>query len=132
MFFGARDATSRARRERRVHLDPIVKLVVTHWILGAATGAFCAGILLVFDVAGLRTLLLHDAGAGVGLALLFGGFAITFGGVVAATAVMFIAPEQEPEGTNGGRKIVGDGTARPPSGWMRLWLHQHAEAVRRG
>lgn len=129
MFFGARDATSRARRPR---LDPVVKLVISHWILGAATGVFCAGILLVLDVAGLRTLLLNDAGAAVGLALLFGGFAITFGGVVAATAVMFIAPEQEPDGTGGRRKIVAERTARARSGWMGLWLRRHVEAGRRG
>ncbi|MGO9008448.1 MAG: hypothetical protein ACLQIQ_17865 [Beijerinckiaceae bacterium] len=100
MFFGAPGAIyDIVARRLRLHLrccDPIVRLVVTHWILGALTGVGCAGFLLVCDVAGLRSLLFHSDVAVAGLALLFGGFAITFGGVVSATAVMMVTPEEEP------------------------------------
>ncbi len=99
MFFGALgaiyDGVVRRLRQRLRHYDPIVRLVVTHWILGALTGICCAGFLLACDIASLRTLLWHSDVAAAGLALLFGGFAVTFGGVVAATAVMTVAPEDE-------------------------------------
>jgi hypothetical protein len=99
MFFGAPGAIYSGvahRLQRRLRrCDPIVRLVVTHWILGALTGIGCAGFLLACDIAGLRTLLLHSDAAAAALALLFGGFAVTFGGVIAATAVMIVAPEDE-------------------------------------
>ena len=71
--------------------DPLVSMIVMHWALGALTGVACAALLLALDVAGLRSLLWRADLAAPALALLFGGFAITFGGVVAASAVM-LAP----------------------------------------
>jgi len=69
--------------------NPVVRTIIVHWILGVATGLFCAGLLLGLDPLGFRSLLFRSDALVPGLALLFGGFSITFGGVVCAAAVMF-------------------------------------------
>lgn len=89
-------AAFRFNRNKKSSRDPTVRLVVTHWILGALTGVGCALYLLACDVAHLRTLIMHSDVSLVALVLLFGGFAVTFGGVVTATAVMMIASGEEP------------------------------------
>ena len=72
--------------------DPVVRLIITHWMLGAALGMMCAAALLWLDIAGLRGLLLRaDRVMWEGIFLLFGGLAITFGGVVCASAVMAVS-----------------------------------------
>ena len=72
--------------------DPVVRLIITHWALGAALGMMCAAGLLWLDVAGLPGLLFRaDRIMWEGIVLLFGGLAITFGGVVCAGAVMTIS-----------------------------------------
>jgi hypothetical protein len=80
--------------------DRVVRLIVTHWILGAALGVACAALLLWLDVAGLRSLLwTRDRVVWEALVLLFGGFAITFGGVVCAGAVMTVpGGHDDPDG----------------------------------
>jgi len=70
--------------------DPTVRLVVTHWILGALTGIGCALLLLVFNTAGLRSLLLASDMGWIGLLVLCSSFAVTFGGVVCASAIMIV------------------------------------------
>jgi hypothetical protein len=71
--------------------DPIVRLVVVHWILGAVFGIVSAVILIGFDFAGLRGLVVQgDHIVWEAIVLLLGGFAITFGGVISAGAVMLI------------------------------------------
>jgi len=79
--------------------DAIIRLVVTHWILGALTGVGCALLLVALDVEGLRSLLLHSDFLWVGLLLLCSGFAVTFGGVIAASAIMLVpaAPPDDAE-----------------------------------
>ena len=69
--------------------NPVLRMIVVHWALGAVLGVFCAAMLLALDPMGLRTLLMRSDAMIPGLVMLFVGFASTFGGVVAATAVMF-------------------------------------------
>jgi uncharacterized membrane protein YedE/YeeE len=76
--------------------DPVVRLIITHWILGATLGIVCAALLLWLDVAGLRNLVLRtDHITWEALVLLFGGFAVTFGGVVSAAAVMAVSTNDD-------------------------------------
>ena len=82
--------------------DPLVGMIVMHWALGALTGIACAALLLALDVAGLRSLLWKADLAAPALALLFGGFAITFGGVVAASAVMLTPRDDDDDDTGHG------------------------------
>ena len=73
----------------------VLRVMLRNWALGIGTGFLCAGLVLAFDVAHLRHLLLQSDAPLIGLALLFGGFGATFGGLVAATAVMFLRDEGE-------------------------------------
>ena len=69
---------------------PLLKLMIVNWLLGMIAGLLCAVIVLLLDVGHLRSLLENSDLVWPGLILLFGGFALTFGGVVCATAVMFL------------------------------------------
>jgi hypothetical protein len=66
----------------------LAQVVILNWAFGMAIGVFCAALLLAFDIFGIRTLLWRSDVAFVGSAMLCAAFAFTFGGVVAAAAVM--------------------------------------------
>jgi hypothetical protein len=70
--------------------DPLVRMLIINWIVGACVGVAFAALLLAADIASIRALIMGTSVSIPALALLFGGFAITFGGVVAATAVMLM------------------------------------------
>ena len=55
------------------------------------------GAVLASNMAGIRDLMLRSDIMLQGLALLFGGFGMIFGGVVCATAVMLLPMEEESE-----------------------------------
>ena len=82
----------------------IVSLVSLNALGGAILGAACALLLLASDFAGLARLLSAGREPGAAIALLLGGFATTFAGLVAATAVMLI-PEREGSTRNGGGRV---------------------------
>ena len=85
----------------------LAQAMVINWAFGMGIGAFCAALLLAFDIFGLRSLLWRSDVAFLGSAMLCAAFAFTFGGVVAAAAVMqFGESNDEPRGR--GRR------ARPP------------------
>ncbi len=87
------------RRWRR--LDRIVRLIVLNWALGAVLGAAMAALLLAIDLLGLRTLLWRSDVAAVGTAAFVALFALTFAGVVAATAAMRAGQDDDDEPKGG-------------------------------
>lgn len=93
--------------------NAILRLVVAHWILGIALGMACAALVLWLDVANLRSLLVRgDRVIWEGVLLLFGGFAVTFGGVVSAGAIM-ILPRDDDDHDGGLGAPATNGTERP-------------------
>lgn len=86
--------------------NPVARLIITHWILGGALGIVCAGVLLLINPLGMRTLLMRSDAMIPGLAMLFVGFGTTFGAIVSATAVMT-------------QKKDDDDDKKPPSGGKR-------------
>ena len=77
----------------------LARAMILNWVFGMVIGVFCAALLLVFDVFSLRSLLWRSDIAFVGAAMLCAAFAFTFGGVVAAAAVMqFDESHDEPRG----------------------------------
>ncbi|MGO9132759.1 MAG: hypothetical protein ACLP8A_01750 [Methylovirgula sp.] len=76
--------------------DPIVRLVVINWIFGSLMGIGCALALFAFNIAGLRALLAASDMEWIGLLLLCSGFAVTFGGVITASAIMMV-PSDTPQ-----------------------------------
>lgn len=93
--------------------NKVARYMIVHWLLGIGTGFFCAGMLLLINPIGFRTLLLRSDAAIPALILLFGGFAVTFGGVVCAAAVMF-PREDEDRGTKAPVGPTESGLARAP------------------
>jgi hypothetical protein len=91
----------RHNRDSRIQ-SRLVRLMISNWILGWAVGFASAGLVLASNVAGLRDLMMRSDFMIQGLALLFGGFGMFFGGVVCATAVMLLPAEEESESDRGG------------------------------
>ncbi|MFY9967893.1 MAG: hypothetical protein WAK41_00595 [Roseiarcus sp.] len=86
----------RLAKPRAKGLDPLVRYMIFHWMLGALGGALCTTAFLVFDPCGIWPLI-HDSGMGVpAIFLLYIGFMTSFGGLVCAAAVMFPPDDDEP------------------------------------
>jgi hypothetical protein len=92
-----REAPARAAgRTQSKRLDPLVRYMVFHWVLGALAGALGVTALLVFDPFRIWPLI-HDSGLGLeAIFLLYVGFMTSFGGLVCAAAVMFQPKDDEP------------------------------------
>ena len=99
---------------RRKKLDPLVRYMLFHWMLGMLGGALCTTLLLVFDPFGIWPLI-HDSGMGVpAIFLLYIGFMTSFGGLVCAAAVMFPPDDDDtPRGGLRGNVIPSDWKPRP-------------------
>ena len=82
-----------ADRKRPLHSIP--RLIVENWILGAAAGVLCASIVLAIDLVHLRTLIWHSSEPWIALALLYGGFILTFASLLAGTAVMTMKIDED-------------------------------------
>ena len=109
-------------RVRWLGMDRLVRAIIFHWILGMGVGLACAAILIAIDFDGLRSLILQSDIPGAAMALLFAGFAFTFGGLVCAAAVMLMGSDDEgPRGGGGGRRE-----------WIELRPIRVAVAVPRG
>ncbi|MFO1150093.1 MAG: hypothetical protein U1E62_17080 [Alsobacter sp.] len=70
--------------------NPALRLVVTHAVLGSGLGLLFSALLVVFDAHGLGTLIRESDIGPIAFVLLAGGFMVTFGSMVAGTAVMMI------------------------------------------
>lgn len=84
----------RQNRNSRIQ-SRLVRLMISNWMLGWAVGFACAALVLASNMAGIRDLMLRSDLELQGLALLFGGFGMFFGGVVCATAVMLLPVEEK-------------------------------------
>jgi hypothetical protein len=80
----------------------LVRLMISNWMLGWVVGFVCAALVLASNVGGIRDLMMNSDVMLQGLALLFGGFGFTFGGVVCATAIMLLPTEEMEEPGRGG------------------------------
>jgi len=84
----------------------VVRMIVINWIGGAVIGALTAAALLWLDIAGIGSLVSRTSNAAAAIALLFGGFALTFASLVAGTAIMLIPKEDKPRDPPGGHGAV--------------------------
>ena len=102
----------------------LAQAMVLNWAFGMSIGVFCAALLLAFDIFGVRSLLWRSDVAFVGSAMLCAAFAFTFGGVVAAAAVMQLDESgDEPRGR--------PRRARPPGPQQPVAAPARAEAPHR-
>ena len=73
----------------------LIHVMAFHFVFGLVVGLTFACVLLAFDFAGLRSLIWRANSAASDLILFLGGFAETFGGFVAITAIMVLPFEDE-------------------------------------
>lgn len=78
------------------HNSDVLRLFFINWTLGILLGFSFAAAFLYFDIGGLYSLIARSDMVVPATALLFGGFAITCGGVVCASAIMRMPREDEP------------------------------------
>lgn len=83
-----------SRNSEAAGFPRIVRYLAVHAAIGIAVGCACAAALLLLDVAGVGTLIAGTSTPLVPIALLFGGFALTFGSLAMGSAIMLL-PEQE-------------------------------------
>ena len=96
-------------RRRWRAFDPIVRAMILSWINGMAVGVVCTALMLLFDFAGLRTLLWNSDMPFVATLLLTAGLAFTFGGLVAACAAMNGFGSDDDDKPSGGRRYRARG-----------------------
>ena len=84
----------------------LVRLMISNWAFGWAVGFACAAAVLVSNIGGIRVLMLKSDLMLQGLALLFCGFGLFFGGVVCATAIMLLPTGEEKDLDLGGGKAA--------------------------
>ena len=70
--------------------NPALRLVLTQAALGSALGLAFAALLVIFDAHGVGTLIRESDIGIVAFVLLAGGFMVTFGSLVAGSAVMLL------------------------------------------
>jgi hypothetical protein len=75
--------------------NPALRLVVSHAILGSGLGLLFAALLVVLDAHGIGTLISESDIGPVAFVLLAGGFMVTFGSMMAGSAVMLIGSPGE-------------------------------------
>lgn len=78
------------------HNGKILRLLFVNWALGIGLGVAFASAVLWFDLGGLYSLIARSSDALVATALLYGGFSVTCGGVVCASAIMRLPQGDEP------------------------------------
>lgn len=83
----------------------VVRLLMVNWALGIVLGLAFATMVLAFDLGGIWSLASRSDFAPVAFGLLYGGFAVTCGGVVCASAVMRL-PAEDSDPTPGLPAIV--------------------------
>ncbi|MEZ5774472.1 MAG: hypothetical protein R3D33_07165 [Hyphomicrobiaceae bacterium] len=71
-------------------LPLLVVFLIGHAAIGALIGIIVAGLILLTDLAGIKSLILMSGDPVTPLVLLAAGFAVLFGGVYSAAAVMLL------------------------------------------
>ena len=84
----------RKLKYRKAKTPSIPMLIVHNWIAGSALGIALAVLLLWSDFARLGRLMGASDQETAAMALLFGGFAVTFGSAVAGTAIMLTSYDE--------------------------------------
>src|SRR6478736_10224253 len=79
--------------------NPALRLVLTQAALGSALGLAFAALIVILDSHGIGTLIRESDSGFVAFVLLAGGFMVTFGSLVAGSAVMLLG---EGSSRNGG------------------------------
>lgn len=88
MLFEQRGNVSGGPKEPGTGLPPLLRFLGLHLVLGAAIGVAIVSLAILFDLAGLRQLLLTSKDATVPLVLLYAFNVITFSSVTMGIGIM--------------------------------------------
>ncbi len=83
-------STTAAKQQRR-----LLMFLLHHLIYGTVGGVVFGLLILVFDIAGLWTMIAHSPDRTLSLALLFFGLFVTFGSLGMAVGVMQLGEERD-------------------------------------
>lgn len=89
---------------RRLRDEPLLRLLVVNWLIGAGVAAALTAVVLVTDTAHLRTLILSSNEPWIGLILLVFGFMVTMCSVAMGTAIMML-PRDDDDDKHGGSPL---------------------------
>jgi acyl-coenzyme A thioesterase PaaI-like protein len=94
-------------KERFGELDmPLTRLLAINLGIGVALALLLVGGLLVLNPGGLRDLILADRSPTVAIALLLGGFIITFASTAMGTAIMAMGVGEQDDEPRDGWRVV--------------------------
>lgn len=94
MIGSAKRRAVRSARET-LRTNPLLGLLARHLAIGAVVALGVLGLLLIGDVARLRTLLFASDIPWIAVALLASGFVVTFASAAAGSAVMALGTESD-------------------------------------
>lgn len=83
------------------HHQPLLRLLLINWLIGAGVAVVLVAVVLVTDTARLRTLMFSSAEPWLPLLLLFFGFFVTMCSVAMGTAVMMLPGDDDDESGGG-------------------------------
>jgi hypothetical protein len=91
------------RRRAFLARNPVLSLILVNGLAGAFVALLLVVAILVLDIGGLGTLVAGSDMPVVPVALLTGGFVITFSSVAMGTAIMWVGRDEG--GGTGGRPV---------------------------
>jgi hypothetical protein len=93
-------------QQSKTRPNRLVRMMILNWAFGWAVGFVCAAGVLMSNVGHIWDMLSRSDSMGLFLSLLFGSFGLTFGGVVAATAIMLLPSDEQAWRGGGTREPV--------------------------
>ncbi len=94
------------------HRQPLIRLLLVNWLIGAGVALVLVTVVLVTDTARLRSLMFASSDPWVPMLLLFFGFFVTMCSVAMGTAIMML-PSDDDDEPRGGTRAVVTPTAEP-------------------
>lgn len=91
---------------KRLHQDPLIRLLAVNWLIGAGVATALVAFVLITDTAHLRSLMFASGEPWIPLMLLFFGFLVTMCSVAMATAIMLLpGSDDDDRGPGGGTPL---------------------------
>ena len=94
---------------RKLLVNPLFRLLAVNFAIGAIVAALVVAGLILTDTQGIGTLVRNTQSPTVAVALLFGGFLITFSSGAMGWGIMRIGIPEDSAGKGGGKSVpVGE------------------------
>ncbi|MCB1480628.1 MAG: hypothetical protein KDJ55_01380 [Rhodobiaceae bacterium] len=85
--------------------NPLFRLLAINFTIGAVVATMVVAGLILSDTQGIGTLVRNTQSPAIAVALLFGGFLITFSSVAMGWAIMRIGAPEDDSGKGGGKPV---------------------------